>query len=106
MPTGLFIQSLNDMIDSQEVRLSALFKRLPNSVLAALYGIAIIAGALAGYAAGLNNQRLRPPVYILALTICVVMLLIQDLDRPGNGFIRVSQQPMINAASTISGFVD
>jgi len=35
-----------------------------------------------------------------------VILLILDLDRPGAGFIEVSQQPMIDTASGITGFPD
>ncbi len=36
----------------------------------------------------------------------VVILLILDLDRPGAGFIEVSQQPMIDTASSIAGVAD
>jgi len=52
VPTGLFIQTLNDMIDNQEKRLAALRTKLPNIVLMGLYGIAIIASAFTGYAVG------------------------------------------------------
>jgi hypothetical protein len=39
VPTGLFIQSLNELIDDQEKRLTALRNRVPNVVLLALYGL-------------------------------------------------------------------
>ena len=45
IPTGLFIKSLNVMIDDQEKRLSALRSRVPNTVLLALFAIAAVAGA-------------------------------------------------------------
>ena len=48
VPTGLFIQSLNEMIDDQGKRLSALRNRIPNSVLFTLFAIAAVAGAFAG----------------------------------------------------------
>jgi hypothetical protein len=35
-----------------------------------------------------------------------MVLLIQDIDRPGAGFIKVSQQPMANAAVTLAAFPD
>src|SRR5262245_3996018 len=38
VPTGLFIQTLNDMIDSQAKRLAALRNRVPNIVVLALFG--------------------------------------------------------------------
>ena len=37
VPTGLFIQTLNEMIDSQGKRLAALRNRIPNSVLLSLF---------------------------------------------------------------------
>jgi hypothetical protein len=33
-----------------------------------------------------------------------MVLLIQDIDRPGSGYIRVSQQPLANAAAAIDAF--
>jgi hypothetical protein len=99
VPTGLFIQTLNEMIDSQGKRLAALRSQVPNVVLLALFGIAAIAGAFAGYASGVEARRTRLPVYIMGVLISAVILLIMDLDRPGAGFIRVSQQPLIDAAA-------
>ncbi len=49
VPTGLFIQSLNEMIDDQEKRLITNANRVPNIILMALYGVAIFAGAISGY---------------------------------------------------------
>src|SRR3954462_3948953 len=43
VPTGLFIQALNEMIDSQGKRLAAFHSRVPNIVLLALYGVATVA---------------------------------------------------------------
>jgi hypothetical protein len=106
VPTGLFIQALNEMIDSQGKRLAALYKRVPNIVLLALFGIAAIANAFAGYAIGLETRSSRLPVYITGLLISAVIVLILDLDRPGAGFIDVSQQPMIDTAASIAGFTD
>jgi hypothetical protein len=107
VPTGLFIQSLNDMIDNQGKRLAALHSRMPNIVFIALYGVAIVAFTLAGYANGLLEQRrVRVPVYVMAVLVSAVILLIQDLDRPTAGFIRVSQQPMIDTATAIAAYPD
>jgi hypothetical protein len=104
VPTGLFIQTLNEMIDNQEKRLTALRNRVPNIVLLGLYGVAVVASAFAGYASGLQSRRSRLPVYLMGLLVCAVILLIQDLDRPAAGFITVSQQPMIDTANAIAGY--
>jgi hypothetical protein len=105
VPTGLFIQALNDMIDNQEKRLAAFRGRVPDVVLVALYAVALVATAIAGYAKGLHGRRVKLPTYLMGLLIAGVMLLIQDLDRPSSGFIRVSQQPMLDTAAAIAGYV-
>jgi hypothetical protein len=106
VPTGLFIQTLNEMIDSQEKRLTAARSRVPSIVLIALYGIATIASAFTGYASGLEARRARLPVYLMGVLVATVILLIQDLDRPNTGFIRISQQPMIDTAAGIAAYTE
>jgi hypothetical protein len=102
--TGLFIQALNDMIDNQGKRLSALRNRIPSSVLLTLFSIAAVAGAFAGYASGRDVQRSRLPVYVIGLLVSAVIYLIIDLDRPSAGFIINNQQPMVDLAKSIMAF--
>ena len=104
VPTGLFIQALNEMIDNQEKRLTALRNRVPNVVLLTLFALAAIGSGFAGYASGLETRDSRIPNFITVLVLSGVILLILDLDRPGTGFIEVSQQPMIDTAESIAGF--
>jgi hypothetical protein len=40
----------------------------------------------------------------MIVLVCALILLIQDLNRPLNGFIEVSQQPMIDTASSINAY--
>jgi hypothetical protein len=40
------------------------------------------------------------------LLACTEILLIQDRDRPGAGFIRVSQQPMLDTAASVAAIAD
>ena len=104
VPTWLFIQSLNEMIDDQEKRLAAMSNRLPLVVIAALYAMSIIGIGFAGYGGGVESKRTRVPVLVTGILVAGMVLLIQDIDRPGAGFIRVSQQPLVNAAATIDAF--
>ena len=62
--------------------------------------------AFAGYGEGLEVRRVRIPIYVMALLLSTVILLILDLDRPTAGFIKVSQQPMIDTAASIAAFPD
>jgi hypothetical protein len=106
VPTGLFIQALNEMIDNQQKRLTAARNRVPNIVLLSLYGVAAVSSAFAGYASGLDRRPSRLPVYVMMALVCAVILLIQDLDRPLTGFITVSQQPMLDTAASIATYAD
>ena len=69
-------------------------------------GVAAVASAFAGYAAGLEAQRSRLSIYTMGILVSAMMLLIQDLDRPNAGFVTVSQQPMLNVAASIAAFAD
>jgi Protein of unknown function (DUF4239) len=104
VPTGLFIQTLNEMIDNQAKRLAAYTSHVPNIVFLALYGVTAVASAFAGFAAGLGNRSSRLPVYLMGMLVCAMILLIEDLDRPGAGFITVSQQPMLDTAASIATY--
>ena len=106
VPSGLFIQTLNEMIDNQGKRLAALRNEIPSIVLLTLFGITAIAGNIAGYASGLEERRTRLPAHIMGVLVCAVIFLILDLDRPNVGFITVSQQPMIDTAASIAAFPD
>src|SRR3954471_4977298 len=104
VPTGLFIQALNEMIDNQGKRLSALRNYIPNVVLLSLFGIAAVACGFAGYASGLDPLRTRIPVFITAMLVSSIIFVILDLDRPNVGFITISQQPIIDLVSSPSVF--
>jgi len=104
VPTGLFIQTLNEMIDNQTKRLTAFRHHVPDIVIVALFAIAAVAGGFAGYTGALGDSRTRMPVTIIALLVSTVIMLILDLDRTASGFIKVSQQPMIDTVSSIQSY--
>ena len=104
VPTGIFIQSLNEMIDNHAKRLSAVQNRVPNIVFLSLYAVAVAAFAFVGYANGLQERRVRLPTYLMGAIVASVILLVQDLDRPAAGFISVSQQPMLDLVAAIAGY--
>ena len=106
VPTGLFIQALNELIDNQGRRLAALQNFIPPVVLLMLSVMAAVACGFAGYASGLDPLRTRLPVLITAFLVCSVIFVILDLDRPNAGFIIISQQPMIDTLASLSAFSD
>jgi hypothetical protein len=94
--TALFIQSLNETIDVHAKRvLVGLRSRIPLSIWAGLYALAILGMISMGYQAGLAATRRSPAMLGLVLGFAIVMLLIADLDRGFEGYLTVGQQPMI-----------
>ena len=93
---GLLLQSLNQAIDLESARRMALQNHVPKSVIFVNGIVGLLAAMLVGYAFGLNGRRQVFSMCVLALAITLVLAVIIDLDRPRSGFIRVSQQPMID----------
>ncbi len=94
---GLFIQSLNEVIDLHGKRVTAgLRNRIPGVIWIALYLLAILAMAAIGYHSGMTRSRRSAVVILLTLAFSVVIHLTVDLDRGGQGVIRVSQQALVD----------
>lgn len=95
VPIGLFIQSLNELIDLHSTRLMfALRSRLPPPVWIVLFTVGLLSFFTMGYQAGLTRSR-SPSAIVVAFTFGAAIWLVADLDRPGEGFLRVSQVPLI-----------
>lgn len=93
--TGLFISSLNDMIDSQGKRNALLQMHVPEVVLMLLFAVFITSGAILGYASGLGGKRPIVATILMSLLIVLIVFIIIDLDRPKRGLIQVSQQSIL-----------
>ncbi len=98
---GLYIQALNDMIDLDGERVTAGRNRIPESIWLALYLVTILTMAAMGYQFGLTGTRSWVVTILMVLVFASIFLLIADLDRPQSGFLKVSQQPMIDLINKI-----
>jgi hypothetical protein len=94
--TGLFIQALNETIDLHATRIHALRARIPGVIWAIVGFVTALAMLAAGYQEGLGGSRRSPVILTLVLAFSGVVTLISDLDRPHEGFVRVSQQIMLD----------
>jgi hypothetical protein len=94
--TGLFIQSLNEVIDLYSKRLTALENHVPEIILVLLYSVALVANGLIGYGCGLGERRNFYVTLMASMLIVFVILVIVDLDRPRRGLIGVSQERMLD----------
>ncbi len=102
VPVGLFIQALNEVIDLHAKRVTAgLRSRISTPVWAVLFGVALLSFVAMGYQSGLIKTSRSPGVVVVAITFAAVIWLVADLDRPGQGWLRVSQQPMIELRNSM-----
>lgn len=102
--TGLFVQSLNDVIDLHAKRLTASVRnRIPLAIWLSLYGVTVLSFMVLGYHAGLVSGRRSPAILPVAITFAVVIWLIADLDRPREGTLTVSQAPLIDLRRSMNG---
>ena len=101
--TGLFIQSLNEVIDLHAKRVMAgLGSRIPAAIWIVLYFLAILSMGATGYHEGLTSKRCSVAVISMVLAFSAVLFLIADLDRPGQGWFQVDQQSMIDLRKSMS----
>ena len=94
VPVGLFIETLNDLIDDSEKRTAALDNRVPGAVIVLLFAVAGVAMSLIAYHCGLAGHRRLGLNALFALLIAVVITIILDIDRPRSGLVHVSQGSM------------
>ncbi len=89
----LYVDTLNDMIDQQTVRVSALNNRVPGAVLGLeVIGAAVVVGLLALYLSVLGRGLLA--AIVAAGLVTLLLLVTFDLDRPARGLIRVPATPL------------
>ena len=101
IPAGLFISSLNEVIDLHMKRDIARQNHVPGAVLLLLFLVAILAMGIVGFGCGIGDWRNLSVTVTMCLIITLVILVIMDLDRPRRGYIRVSQQSMVNLQDSI-----
>jgi hypothetical protein len=93
---GLLLQSLNQTFDVGEARWMALQNHVPESVIWVNAAVSLLSAMLVGYSFGVSGRRNVFSMCVLAVSITLVLAVIIDLDRPRSGFIRGSQQPMVD----------
>jgi len=100
--TGVFVQSLNQLIDLHANRmLLSLRSRIPLVIWVSLFGLAVLGIAAVGYQSGLAATRRSPAMLGLVLAFSLVVYLIADLDRAHEGLLRVGQQAMIDVQTSM-----
>jgi len=99
--SGLFIQSLNELIDAYGTRNASLSRHVPEVVLLLMFATIVMTTATLGYASGIAGHRVTLAAFVLVILIALVVFLIVDLDRPRRGIIQVSQESLLSLHDTI-----
>jgi hypothetical protein len=89
--TSLFVQSLNEMMDLSEKRMSLLENRVPPPIWIMLTLIAILTCLTVGMTV---RRRFWYAMMVTPLMISIVMALIADLNSPRSGFLQTGHQSM------------
>ncbi len=100
---GLFVESLNELIDIHAKRVTAgLRNRIPGAIWLALLTIATLSLGAMGYHAGLVGTTRSLAIIVVAVSFSAVIALIADLDRPQEGTLTVSQQALIDLQQSMN----
>jgi len=96
----LYVESLNEMIDMQTVRVSALNNRVPGAILTLeVLGAAFAVGLLAAYLSILGRGILT--IMMGAILVSLLLLVTFDLDRPTRGFIKIPATPLTDLRTSM-----
>ena len=99
---GLYIETLNATIDIENARTVAIiYARVPETVLILLFLGEILTMGVVGYSAGLQGSRGLLTAIVLVIVLGAILTLLVDLDRPRDGLVQVSQQPLIDLAEQV-----
>lgn len=103
---GLYIQSLNDVIDLHTKRVTVgLQYRIPGVIWVTLYFVTILTMIAVGYEFGLSGASNILISLILSLAFSAFMVLIADLDRGVAGTLRVDQRPIIELQQKLNSAI-
>jgi hypothetical protein len=94
--------SVSDIVSVGQSRIVAgVYSRVPETILILLLAGSALSLGMVGYGAGLTGRRSVLTALVLVVALGATMLIVIDLDRPQQGFIRVSQQPLLDVQTWV-----
>ncbi len=99
--TGLYVQSLNEMIDANSSYAAEIDRHVPELVLLLLFGAFVVSGGVMGYSAGVGGYRPPRATYVMVFLVVLLMFVIMDLDRPRRGIIRLDTRSLLDVKALI-----
>ncbi len=99
--SGLFIDALNNLIDSFSKRDAAIKRHVPEAALFLLHGTLLIAGLIVGITCGVSGQRPSLVNFAMVALMVALVFVILDLDRPRRGLITVSDESLVDLQTSL-----
>lgn len=102
---GLFIQTVNDMIDIFSKRLIlGLQNSLPLPLWFGLFSVMIVGLFSVGYQTGLTGKIRSIVAFGLIVVFSFILTLIADLDHPRKGWFRTTQTPLVGVEKMMEDY--
>lgn len=99
---ALYIESINDVMAVHALRVElGVRARIPMSIWSVLWSLTILGLLSLGYQGAIAGSKRSMTTAVMAFCFAMVITVIVSLDRSG-GFIKVSQQPLIDLQSSIA----
>jgi hypothetical protein len=100
--TAMYVDSINEIVAVSTRRITAgIYARVPDTILFLLFGLTALSVGMVGHRAGVLGRHSLVTAGLLVVTLCAVLTLVIDLDRPGQGLLQVSQRPLIELQEQI-----
>jgi hypothetical protein len=86
---------------SEQWVVAGIYARVPETILLLLLAGSALSLGMVGYSAGLEGGRSVLSALVMVIALGAVLVLVIDLDRPRDGFLTVSQQPLLDVQQRI-----
>lgn len=93
---ALYMESINNVIDINELRVALIRSRVPVAIWSVLYILVLLGMISIGYQTAVSKSGRSWITLVLVLAFSLVIALIATLDHAQSVFIHVSQQPLVD----------
>jgi hypothetical protein len=98
---GVVLPPINEVIDLNSTHLALARRHMPTPIIAVLLGAAAIGVGLLGFGNGRMGRRFSLLDSVYGVVLAVALWMTIDLDYPGIGIIRVSNQSVVETLAAM-----
>jgi len=101
---ALYFESLNKLIDIENLRIAVAYKaHLPRGLWISLFILLVFGMLCIGYYAAITESTRNFATLILAFSFSLVIFMISNLDQLQSNYFKISQQPLTDLQAKIAG---